>query len=206
MDPKKTLNGVIASTSRLFLEGLKKILEETGEISVVAEVFFWEDIKKSVTEKKPDFLFIDNRVFNIDPVDISKAVAKKNPNTKIIMLENNPKRMPPLQNTLYISKDTSSQELLSLIKEKQKPGTEGPKKNLQKEKKLTPMEVRIVELITHGLNNKEIAKKLLISEKTVKAHLTSIFTKLDIQNRYQLMVYAKNKKNQSSEKNSSNQR
>ncbi|GIW47403.1 MAG: DNA-binding response regulator [Deltaproteobacteria bacterium] len=206
MDSKKTLNVVMASTSRLFLEGLKKILEETGEISVVAEVFCREDIKKSVTEKKPDLLFIDNRVFNIDPVDISKTVAKKTPTTRIIILENNPERMPSLQNTLYVSRDTSSQELLSLIKEKQKPVTEGSKKNLQKKKKLTPMETQIVELITHGLNNKEIAKKLRISEKTVKAHLTSIFTKLDIQNRYQLMVYAKNKKNQSSEKNSSNQR
>ncbi|GBD37771.1 Response regulator protein VraR [bacterium HR37] len=206
MDSKKTLNLVMASTSRLFLEGLKKILEETGEISVVAEVLSREDISKSVTEKKPDLLFIDNRVFNIDPVDISKTVAKKTPNTRIIMLENNPERMPPLQNILYVSRDTSSQELLSLIKEKQKPGTEGPKKNLQKKKKLTPMETQIVELITHGLNNKDIAKKLRISEKTVKAHLTSIFTKLDIKNRYQLMVYAKNKKPQSSEKNSSNQR
>lgn len=50
------------------------------------------------------------------------------------------------------------------------------------------MELKVIELIASGYKNREIANKLSISEKTVKAHLTSIFKKLGLQNRYQLQL------------------
>ncbi|MBI2487506.1 MAG: response regulator transcription factor [Deltaproteobacteria bacterium] len=59
------------------------------------------------------------------------------------------------------------------------------------------MEAKVVELIISGFRNKEIAKKLSITEGTVKSHLTSIFMKLGLQSRYQLMVYGRKLRRQS---------
>jgi len=56
--------------------------------------------------------------------------------------------------------------------------------------KLTPRETQIVELVSLGLQNKKIAERLSITETTVRHHLTSIFDKLSLTNRMQLMRYA----------------
>ena len=57
--------------------------------------------------------------------------------------------------------------------------------------KLTKREEEIVGLVAKGYSNKEIAQKLRISERTIKAHLTAIFNKLGMGSRYELMLYKK---------------
>jgi DNA-binding NarL/FixJ family response regulator len=56
---------------------------------------------------------------------------------------------------------------------------------------LTQREREILELIAHGIDNQQIAGRLFLSEKTVKNHITSIFGKLDVQNRSQAIVRAR---------------
>jgi len=56
---------------------------------------------------------------------------------------------------------------------------------------LTPRECDLVELIAQGLDNSQIAARLTLSEKTVKNHITSIFTKLEVENRSQAIVLAR---------------
>jgi DNA-binding NarL/FixJ family response regulator len=60
---------------------------------------------------------------------------------------------------------------------------------------LTKAEIEIVKLVELNFSNKEIAKTLLLSEKTVKCHLTNIYAKLSIKSRYQLIVYVKRLEN-----------
>ena len=55
---------------------------------------------------------------------------------------------------------------------------------------LTPREHEIISLLSDGLKNKAIAQRLMISEATVRNHLTSIFAKLDLSDRFELVVYA----------------
>jgi len=55
---------------------------------------------------------------------------------------------------------------------------------------LTPRELEVLELIAQGLINKEIAKRLFISEKTVKNHVSNIFKKLNVSDRTQAAIYA----------------
>ena len=56
--------------------------------------------------------------------------------------------------------------------------------------KLTNREIEVLQLITEGLLNKEIAQKLCISEKTVKNHVSNIFRKINVCDRTQAAVYA----------------
>jgi DNA-binding NarL/FixJ family response regulator len=55
---------------------------------------------------------------------------------------------------------------------------------------LTPREMEVLQLIAQGLSNKELAKGLTISEKTVKTHLSSIYSKLNLSDRTQAAIYA----------------
>jgi len=55
---------------------------------------------------------------------------------------------------------------------------------------LTSREIEVIELIAEGMINKEIAKRLYISEKTVKNHVSNIFKKLDVSDRTQAAIYA----------------
>lgn len=59
-----------------------------------------------------------------------------------------------------------------------------------KEEELTKREIEVLKLIARGMYNKEIADELVISEKTVKNHISNIFRKIDVTDRTQAAVYA----------------
>ena len=65
----------------------------------------------------------------------------------------------------------------------------------KKENPLTEREQEVLELVAEGLLNKEIAKKLFLSEKTVKNHLNTIFKKIGVTNRTHAALYAMKAKN-----------
>jgi len=179
---------VLASSSKLFLEGIRRILEGENDIKIAAEVSNHKDIEKQVLEIKPGFVFIDNRIFNLDVQKLLNLITKKIPQTKVILLDNHSDDEINSPNLICVTKESNSSELINIIKSKNKDKSLSSKTDEIKDK-LTKMESRVIELIASGFSNKEIANKLSISDKTVKAHLTNIFMKLNIENRYQLIVY-----------------
>jgi DNA-binding NarL/FixJ family response regulator len=178
---------ILASSSRLFLVGIRKILEGENHIQIAAEVSNPKDIEKYVTEIKPGFIFIDNRILNLDIEKIVTMMTKKCPDSKVILLDNQTELEPKFSNVIHVTKESSSSELIDIIKSKSSDKSLPTKTDGTN--KLTKMESKVIELIVGGFSNKEIANKLSISDKTVKAHLTNIFMKLNIENRYQLIVY-----------------
>jgi DNA-binding NarL/FixJ family response regulator len=178
---------ILASSSRLFLVGIRKILEGENHIQIAAEVSNPKDIEKYVTEIKPGFLFIDNRILNLDIEKLLNTMTKKCPDSKVILLDNQTELEPKFSNVIHVTKESSSSELIDIIKSKSSDKSLPTKTDGTN--KLTKMESKVIELIVGGFSNKEIANKLSISDKTVKAHLTNIFMKLNIENRYQLIVY-----------------
>lgn len=178
---------VLASSSRLFLEGIRRILEGENHIQIAAEVSNPKDIEKYVTEIKPGFIFIDNRILNLDIEKLVTTMTKKCPDSKVILLDNQTELEPKFSNVIHVTKESSSSELIDIIKSKSSDKSLPTKTDGTN--KLTKMESKVIELIVGGFSNKEIANKLSISDKTVKAHLTNIFMKLNIENRYQLIVY-----------------
>jgi DNA-binding NarL/FixJ family response regulator len=97
-------------------------------------------------------------------------------------------------NIVYISREASSKELIDIVR-KNSPSNEGAQDREdysgRDKNRLTNREADIVNLIKIGMSNKRIAQRLSIREKTVKANLTNIFTKLQVQSRYQLLVHAR---------------
>ena len=182
----KPIEMVLASGSNLFLEGIRKILQDAGDIRVVAEALNHEEVEKYIAEIKPEFLFVDNRTLKVNTHNLLSLITEVSPGTKVITFGNQSEG--EVSSIKYITEETNTSELISTIKclsknIQTKQSTDETKYNL------TKTEVKIVSLVECGFKNKEIAKKLSIGEKTVKAHLTHIFVKLGLQNRYQLVAH-----------------
>ena len=194
--PDRKIKIVLVSSSKLFLDGLRKILEFEADIYVAAETSGIRELNACVKEYNPKAVFIDNRE---DEYNIEKILRSKNiraSNTKVILFTERDASGLDAPNLIRVNHETSTSELVRIIRNGADKETkhENPKLKELEFNKITKTESRVIKLIAAGESNKAIAEKLAISEKTVKAHITNIFEKLNIQNRYQLMVFGRRNK------------
>ncbi|HWP93356.1 MAG TPA: response regulator transcription factor [Thermodesulfobacteriota bacterium] len=184
----------LASRSQFFLQGIKRILQDEGDIKIVAEVIDSKEVKKCIKEIKPDFIFIDNRTPEFSIQDQLNSLINKNCTTRFILFDTYRGEKHFSRNIVYISREAGSKELIESVRKNSRSneGAQDRKDYSGHDKnRLTNREADIVNLIKIGMSNKRIAQRLSIREKTVKANLTNIFTKLQVQSRYQLLVRAR---------------
>ncbi len=180
----------LVSSSKLFLDGLRKIMEFEADVEVVAEVSDPKALAAMVRNDAPDYIFVDNREREFD---IEGLITQKGINSRVILFTLSCVTEPDTEKIIHFNFETTTSELINIIKNggsKEPPVRNTSLKDLEF-RKITKTEFRIIRLIAAGESNKEIARKLGSSEKTVKAHITSIFEKLGLNNRYQLIVYGK---------------
>jgi RNA polymerase sigma factor (sigma-70 family) len=208
MAPIKVL---IADDHTLFREGIRRILSLEKDILVVGEAARGDEVTKVVERAKPDVLLLDLKMPKADVVQTLLEVNEKNPATKVLILtaysedENilNAAKggargyvlkgidFPTLlqaiktihRGGLWIDKEMPSADAFEEIAQSQLNETSDAKTDDALES-LTRREKEILKLVAEGLTNEEIGKKIFISEKTVKTHLTNIFDKLKVNNRF----------------------
>lgn len=202
---------VIADDHTLFREGLRRILSLEKEILVVGEASRGDEVTKAVEKGKPDVLLLDLKMPKADLIQTLLDVKEKHPHTKVLVLtayseEENILNAAKGGARGYVLKGASSSALLQAIKTvhegdlwvdreissaevfkeiaftRSLPPEDGPKNEILQS--LTKREIEILKLVAEGLTNEEIGKKVFISEKTVKTHLTNIFAKLRVNNRF----------------------
>lgn len=193
MELTECIQIVLASNSKLFLDGMARILEYEGNIKIASQASDLKEVEKCLAEMKPRFIFLDNTTLDLDTDHLLNIIKKKNPETRIILFGNQEQVTTTSPNLTYITKNINSSDLINIIKNMNKNHLSKKAVPLDKiEPKPTKSEAKIIGLVVAGLSNKDIAKKLSISEKTVKAHLTNIYTKFALRNRYELIVKMKN--------------
>ena len=184
------------SDSELILSGLRKILEFEAGMTIVAEGAGLRNLKSFARELSPDFIFLDNRESAYDIEKIMRLGEIKRPGIRVIQFTEGGAAGEGIPNLINVNHETTSTELVEVIKRGagENPAPADKKTDESKPSKITKTESRIIKLIAAGESNKDIAELLSVSEKTVKAHITNIFHKLHLQNRYQLMIYGKRMK------------
>jgi DNA-binding NarL/FixJ family response regulator len=203
---------VIADDHALFRDGLRKILSLERDILVVGEAGNSDEVPKIIERTKPDVLLLDLKMPKGDVVQNLLDVATRSPATRVIILtafseEENVLNAAKGGAKGYVPKGVPSATLLQAIKavhgggfwiDKEIPSWETFQEIVQEQsgarepaphvddsiKALTKREMEILRLVAEGLTNEEIGKKIFISEKTVKTHLTNIFDKLKVNNRF----------------------
>ena len=202
---------VIADDHTLFREGMRRILALEKDMLVVGEASRGDEVTKVVERAKPDILLLDLKMPKGDVVQTLLEVHEKNPATKVLILtayseDENILNAAKGGAKGYVLKGIDFPTLLQAIKaihrgglwiDKEMPAAEafeeiahGQMSETSETKydeaidALTKREKEILKLVAEGLTNEEIGKRIFISEKTVKTHLTNIFDKLKVNNRF----------------------
>ena len=205
---------VIADDHVLFREGLKRILSLEKDILVVGEASDCNEAIQVTARVRPGILLMDLKMPAGDAVESLLKIAETSPATKIIILTAHSEEESVLNTAKnrargYVLKGISAPTLIKAIKKvnagqiwvdpelpagvdferiAKSMGDAGPPAN-ETLNGLTKRELEILQLVAEGLSNEEIGKRIFISRKTVKTHLTNIFDKLQVNNRFKAALW-----------------
>ncbi len=205
---------LVVDDHSLVRQGLSQILSLEDDIEVVGEARDGQECLQKVKDLKPDVTLLDINMPNMNGIKALRKLKDMDQDTKVIILTFH-EEIEYLFETFnlgangYIVKDAESDVLIQGIREVYNgvsyvypTMTEGDTEQfnmLHKGEtngstsltaKLTKREYEILTLIADGMNNKDIANTLYISEKTVKNHVSNIFKKIKVNDRTQAAIYA----------------
>jgi two-component system response regulator DegU len=208
---------VIADDHKLFREMLRLALRPEKSIKIVGEAATGRQAIDAINNFKPDIALLEIILPEMEGIEVLPVIREKSPETKVLMLaahKDEAKIFKALKAGAkgYVSKDASVSDLIKAIQTVHKgelwverkqmarffdrEAVHNPTREGQLAKKkgvLTAREKEVLSLLSTGRTNKEIAKALFISEKTVKSHLNSIFRKLKVSHRLQAILHAINR-------------
>lgn len=203
------INVMLADDHVLIREGIKQLLEFDGSMKVIAEASDGIECLEKLKNVKPDILFLDINMPNMNGIDVLKELKEKNDPLKVLILTVHSEveylvKAVDIGANGYILKDSGSAELKqainavidegSYIQPNLIPALNSRliNRDMDREKiaSLTKREVEILTQVACGMFNKEIAVNLNISERTVKNHISNIFKKIDASDRTQAAVFA----------------
>jgi NarL family two-component system response regulator LiaR len=201
---------VIADDHAIVRQGIRTTIEVDLHISVIGEANSGEAAVQLAAELVPDVILLDLVMPGIDGVEATRQIKRVSPHTQVIVLtsyHDDEYIFPALKAGVlsYILKDVSITELIDVIHKaargesvlhprvasrvvQELRGARQEVPNLFTE--LTERELEVLRLIADGFTNAAIAEKLVISEKTVKVHVSNILSKLHMLDRTQAAVFA----------------
>lgn len=197
---------VIIDDHVMVREGIKQLLEIDGDIQVVGEAGDGEEGIELLQNLKPDVVLLDINMPKLNGLEVLQELKNMGLDYKVIILTIH-NEVEYLIKTMdigangYILKDSELAVLKkaiftidegnSYIQPSLMPMLKVKIDQIQKTKEeLTKREIEVLKLIARGMYNKEIADELVISEKTVKNHITNIFRKIDVTDRTQAAIFA----------------
>jgi NarL family two-component system response regulator LiaR len=189
-------------------EGLRAYLELESDIQVVGEARDGQEAVRRAQELQPDVVLMDLVMPNMDGVDATSQIKQQRPDTHVIILTSfleDERVVPAIKAgaTSYLLKDVAAADLARAIR-----GARAGQAQLHPEvarrlmqqvtsprkaeagAQLTEREREVLRLLAEGRSNKEIARSLVVSERTVKGHVSNILGKLGLQDRTQAALFA----------------
>ena len=197
---------IVAHHHTLICEGVATILREAG-FQVLGQADTGHSLFQLAVQHNPDIMLVDWEVSEVAP-DTIRALNEKLPHMAIVILtqpQSTEAFLPILQAGArgYLSVNLSSQEFVQALRMLAKGDivvsqemATGIKIELAAEQArkskddISGREREVVQLVCQGATNREIAKRLIVSEHTVKVHLRNILNKLNLRNRQQVAAYA----------------
>jgi NarL family two-component system response regulator LiaR len=196
---------LLADDHAVVRQGLKMFLSLDPELEVVGEAANGAEALEQVARLQPDVVLMDLKMPVMDGLTAIGRIRAAHPETEVIAVTS------VLEDTAiidavragaigYLLKDTEADELCRAIKAAaagQVQLSPQAAERLVREvrapdspEQLSPRELEVLRLIARGMSNREIAQTLIISEKTVKTHASSILSKLGLASRTQAALHA----------------
>lgn len=204
----------VADDHPLYRLGVARLLEPEVDLTMVGEASNGMEAILLLEKFDPDVLLLDMKMPVMDGIEVLNELAKRKLHTRVILMMTNADREKAVRGVrlgargilfkdadpglflksirkvydgeVWIDNPILSQALETLVSKPTSPaGTSG-----QRDTRLSNREMEVVRCVAMGLRNKEVADKLGVSEATVKNHLTSIYSKLGVSDRLELILYA----------------
>ncbi len=206
----ETIRVLVVDDHALFRKGVTAVINTQPDMKVVAEAANGIEAVKAAGELHPDITVMDLNMPEMGGTEATCCLLKEMPEANVLILTISD-RDEDLFDALkagakgYLLKGADPEELVRAIAQVAQGGaiispymapkllseigthTKDPQ---QGETALSPREVEILDLVGHGLSDKQIAERLFISLNTVKTHLKNILVKLHVKSRTEAVFYA----------------
>ncbi|CAM5660983.1 DNA-binding response regulator [Streptomyces tanashiensis] len=203
---------LIVDDHPLFREGLRAALESSGGAVVVAEATTGGEVPESVDRHQPDVVIMDLSLPDISGIEATRRLTEDHAGLPVLILtmsDDDASLLAALQAGArgYVVKGAGSDEVLhalrtvaaggavigSEIAARLSPLLSGSRQRDAEQlfPALTSREVEVLELIARGHDNRRIARELVLSEKTVRNHITHVFEKLQVTSRAEAVARAR---------------
>jgi DNA-binding NarL/FixJ family response regulator len=209
-----TIRVLVVDDQRIVREGLALLLRTTPGIEPVGAAENGRHALDLVRELEPDVVLMDLRMPELDGVEATKSIRTAHPAVQVIVLttySDDESVFAALRAGArgYLTKDAEADELARAIRRVHEgkamldsdvqarlldrldaPPSPPPGAPAGAQGELTNREVEVLGLIAAGLSNAEIARRLVLSEATVKTHINRLFAKTGVRDRAQAVRYA----------------
>ena len=195
------MNIIIVDDDHLVVNSLKTIVESSG-ISVLGLGYSGSEAMDLFTKYRPHVVLMDIRMKDMTGIEATREILKLDSNAKILLittfqddeyikealslgckgyiLKQNIDSIIPSINAVHSGNMVFDSQIVSSIKRYGERDIEG---------ELSEREMDILKLVANGLNNKEIASSLYLSEGTIRNYISTMLDKLDLRDRTQLAIY-----------------
>jgi DNA-binding NarL/FixJ family response regulator len=186
-------------------QGLSALLAADPALEVVAEASGWGDVAAMLGQAAPDIILMDLSMPDVDGVEATRRALAARPEVRVVMLTSfsEPEHVNAALDAGavgYVLKDAAPEEIVQAVKAAGRgeapfsPRAAGALLQRRAQRRpgdeLTPREREVLDLVGQGLANKQISRKLGIKEKTVKAHLSSVFQRIGVSDRTSAALWA----------------
>jgi DNA-binding NarL/FixJ family response regulator len=212
---RQDISIVMADDHPIFLDAVASILAVETDFKILARCASGEAAIFAVRKHHPDILLLDNQMPDLNTLDVLGSIKAQNPRVRTVLMAEISEECQiaeaiSLGAAGIFLKEMGSQLLIQCIRAVHsgqrwfdRAAAGRAMNNLNEWHKIGPVRLRpslltrreteIAWLVAQGLRNREIARKLFISEGTVKVHLHNVSDKLKLHGRYDLATYARDK-------------
>ena len=215
--PEKKIGVLLIDDHAVVRQGLRMFIEMQTDMLVLGEGSNGLDAVDLSARLNPDVILLDLLMPGMDGVEATRRIMESNPHSRVLILTSfgeDDHVFPAIRAGAqgYLLKDIQPQDLVKAIRETYQgkaqlhpdvarrlmlavssevpPKLPKPSTLPAELRELTEREREVLELIARGLTNREIAEKMVISEKTVKTHVSNLLDKLGLEDRTRAAIWA----------------